>query len=50
MMWSGEEGNYNIMVIELLGPSIQDLFEYCGKRFPLSVSLALAIQMVTASF
>ncbi len=49
LVWSGEEGNYNVMVLELLGPSLQDLFEYSGKRFPLCILLALAKQMVTAS-
>jgi len=46
MLWSGVEDNYNVMVIELLGPSIQDLFEYAGMKFPLSILLKIAKQMV----
>lgn len=46
MLWSGVEDNYNVMVTELLGPTIQDLFEYTGKRFPLPIILKIAKQMV----
>jgi hypothetical protein len=46
MLWSGVEDNYNVMVIELLGPSIQDLFEYAGMKFPLGILLKIAKQMV----
>eukprot|EP00345_Euplotes_harpa_P010028 CAMPEP_0168337166 /NCGR_PEP_ID=MMETSP0213-20121227/12000_1 /TAXON_ID=151035 /ORGANISM="Euplotes harpa, Strain FSP1.4" /LENGTH=98 /DNA_ID=CAMNT_0008342547 /DNA_START=34 /DNA_END=330 /DNA_ORIENTATION=+ len=26
--WYGEEGDYNVLVMDLLGPSISDLFDY----------------------
>lgn len=29
-VWFGKEGDYFIMAIELLGPSLEDLFSYCG--------------------
>ena len=44
--WFGPEGDYNVLVIDLLGPSLEDLFNYCGKRFSLKTVLMLADQMI----
>jgi len=46
MLWSGIEDIYNVMVMELLGPTIQDLFDYAEKKFPLDTLLNIAKQMV----
>lgn len=45
--WFGTEGGYNIMVMDLLGPSIEDVFNLCGRRFTMKTVLMLADQMVT---
>lgn len=44
--WFGSEGDYNVLVIDLLGPSLEDLFNYCGKKFSLKSVLMLADQML----
>ncbi len=36
------------MVIELLGPSVEDLFCYCKKKFTNKTIVSLAEQMVTS--
>lgn len=49
MMWSGKQGEYNVMIIDLLGPSLEDLFRICNKHFTLKTVLLLADQMVSLS-
>ena len=44
--WYGTEGEYNLLVLDLLGPNLEDLFTHCGGRFSLKTSLLIADQMI----
>lgn len=42
----GQEGLYNILCIDLLGSSLEDLFDSCSRTFTSKTVAQLAIQMV----
>jgi len=44
--WFGKAGKYNALVLDVLGPSLRDLFKFCGKKFTLKTVLMLADQLV----
>jgi serine/threonine protein kinase len=45
--WSGIEGEYNILVIQLLAYSLEELLNKCKRHFSLKTTLMLSDQMLT---
>mmetsp|Transcript_35548 Transcript_35548/g.65851 ORF Transcript_35548/g.65851 Transcript_35548/m.65851 type:complete len:388 (-) Transcript_35548:151-1314(-) len=44
--WCGSAGRCNVMVMELLGSSLESLYVKCGRRFSMKTVLMLAIQLI----
>ncbi|KIW24846.1 uncharacterized protein PV07_10534 [Cladophialophora immunda] len=44
--WHGHQDDFTILVFELLGPNLEDLFRYCGNQFSLKTTLMLADQLL----
>ena len=46
MHWFGIAGEYNAMVMDLLGQNLEDLYNYCAKNFSLKTIIMIIIQMI----
>jgi casein kinase 1 len=42
----GVEGDYNCLVMDALGPSLEDLFKLCKKKLTVKTVCMLGIQMI----
>lgn len=45
--WFGTESTYNTLVVDLLGPSLEDLLNQHGRRFSLETVVLLAGHLVS---
>jgi casein kinase 1 len=43
----GQEGLHNVLVIDLLGPNLEDLFDMCARKFTIKTVCMAAKQMVS---
>ncbi|KIM63530.1 hypothetical protein SCLCIDRAFT_46696, partial [Scleroderma citrinum Foug A] len=46
-LWLGREGDFHIMVLKCLGPSLADRFRECGQRFSLDAVTLFAVQLLS---
>lgn len=42
----GQEANFNYLIMDVLGESLEDQFDRCGRKFSVKTTAFLAIQMV----
>jgi casein kinase 1 delta/casein kinase I family protein HRR25 len=45
--WFGQECDFHVLVIDALGPSLEDLLNYCDRTFSLKTILLLADQAIS---
>ncbi|KAH0829819.1 Casein kinase I isoform delta [Fonsecaea pedrosoi] len=46
LLWHGSHGEFQAIVFDLLGPNLEDLFQYCDKKFSLKTTLMLMDQLI----
>jgi hypothetical protein len=42
----GNEGDYNVLVMELLGPNLENLYTMCGSKLSLKSTILISDQIV----
>lgn len=47
VLWVGTECNFDVLVCNLLGPSLEDLLNYCHRRLSLKTILLVADQAIS---
>lgn len=47
MRWFGVENHYNVLIIDLLGPSLEEMFNACGRVFSFLTVMLTGEQMIS---
>lgn len=45
LFWFGEEHGVRVIIMECLGPSLEDMHNFCGKKFSLKTLIMIADQI-----
>ena len=45
--WCGLDGDFQALVMELLGPNLEELLDFCSGRFKLKTVLMIADQIIS---
>ena len=48
--WFGQEKEFNVLVMDLLGPNLEDLFNFCTRKFSLKTVLMIVDQVRSSPF
>ena len=43
ILWFGVEGEYNCLVMELLGPNLEQLFNFCDRQFTIPTTANIGL-------
>ena len=44
--WFGRWESYNVIIMELLGKNLEDVFELCGRNFSLKTIILITLQLL----
>ncbi|CAF2845970.1 unnamed protein product [Rotaria sp. Silwood2] len=47
MIYYGQEKRYNVLIMDLLGPSLEDLFNFCNRSFTLHTACMIIDQAIS---
>ena len=48
LLWYGENGDFRFLVTELMGNSLEDYFDICGRKFSLKTVLMIADKVLSS--
>eukprot|EP00505_MAST-04D_sp_SCG-Rhode-Island_P003337 Stramenopile-MAST_4_protein_3337 len=47
VLWSGTDGSNNVLVLDLLGPDLDELFDFCGRQFSNKTVLQFGLHAIS---